>query len=61
MLLQIVWKDRDGNEKFANTPALDVSGTGMRVENAGTGRRALVRNRARAQVRLTRHGLRAKL
>lgn len=30
--LQIMWKDRDGNDKYTNARSLDVSESGMRVE-----------------------------
>jgi hypothetical protein len=31
-LVELVWKDRFGNEKFTKTRALDISESGMRVE-----------------------------
>jgi hypothetical protein len=31
-LVQLMWKDRDGNEKFTNAYSLDVSESGMRAE-----------------------------
>ena len=31
-LVQLMWKDRDGNEKFTNALSLDVSESGMRAE-----------------------------
>jgi|SRR5580692_8133758 hypothetical protein len=31
-IVQVMWKDRDGGDKFANARTLDISELGMRIE-----------------------------
>ena len=31
-ILQVMWKDRDGSDKFTNARSLDISEVGMRIE-----------------------------